>query len=303
MPIIAIIVVFALLYWLWPYILALTISAAIYYIYASEKKRRIDSIASKNTEKNVEKVSSNIDDLRATFIGLYGSQKSDRLGFVKIKDLKLEKESPSGIYYISVLIDRLAQVAQPERVYQLGSEVFLKADSQKLRIFDIRDETDPDYCTFQHLAVLVKSIFASKLSVDLFTEISVESQLAGLLFLNHPELQWAAISIDKIEKALAPVSSAYNISLSNELLQGNQKYLLRAMEVLQKELSELQDYAHETSDAMRKAFEFLNIPSALRNLENLDTKPLEIYSRKKEMRESFQAAIEVKREYDDLRNP
>ena len=70
MPIVAIILVFALLYWLWPYILALTISAAIYYIYASEKKRRIDSIASKNTEKNVEKVSSSIDDLRATFIGL-----------------------------------------------------------------------------------------------------------------------------------------------------------------------------------------------------------------------------------------
>jgi O-antigen/teichoic acid export membrane protein len=51
MPIIAIIVVFALLYWLWPYILALTISAAIYYIYASEKKRRIDSIASKILKK------------------------------------------------------------------------------------------------------------------------------------------------------------------------------------------------------------------------------------------------------------
>ena len=57
------------------------------------------------------------------------------------------------------------------------------------------------------------------------------------------------------------------------------------------------------SDAMRKAFEFLNIPSSLQNLENLDTKPLEIYSRKKEMRESFQAEIEATREYDDLRNP
>jgi hypothetical protein len=47
----------------------------------------------------------------------------------------------------------------------------------------------------------------------------------------------------------------------------------------------------------------VNFEVPLRNLENLDTKPLEIYIRKKEMRESFQAAIDVKREYDDLRNP
>lgn len=75
------------------------------------------------------------------------------------------------------------------------------------------------------------------------------------------------------------------------------------MEVMENELHELQAYAQESSDAMRKAYEFLSIPLAMRNFENLDTKPLEIYSRKKEMRESFQAAIDVKREYDNLRNP
>lgn len=284
-------------------ILVLFFTAVSFYIYTSEQERRKSEQEKRNTEKNVAKVAACIDDLRAGFIGLYGTQNSGKLGFIKIKELNLEKESPSGIFYISVLIERLTQAGEPERIYQLGSDIFLKADSQKRRILDIREETDPGYCSLQDLTATIKSIFSSKLSVDLFAEISVESQLSELLFLNHPELQWASVSINKIEKALAPVSAAYNISLTNELLQGNQKYLLRALEVMQKELSELQSYAHETSDAMRKAFEFLNIPLALRNLENLDTKPLEIYTRKKEMRESFQAAIDVKKEYDDLRNP
>ncbi len=284
-------------------ILVLFFAAVTFYIYASEQERRKSDQEKRNTEKNVAKAAACIDELRAGFIGLYGTQNSGKLGFIKIKELNLEKESPSGIFYISVLIERLTQVGEPERIYQLGSEIFLKADSQKRRILDIREDTDPGYCSLQHLTATIKSIFSSKLSVDLFAEISVESQLSELLFLNHPELQWASVSINKIEKALAPVSAAYNISLTNELLQGNQKYLLRAIAVMQKELSELQSYAHETSNAMRKAFEFLNIPLALRNLENLDTKPLEIYTRKKEMRESFQAAIDVKREYDDLRNP
>ena len=284
-------------------VIVLFFAAVFFYIYESEQKRRIDDIARKYTDKNVAKVSACIAELIGVFIGLYGIQKSDKLGFVKIKELKLEKESPSGIYYISVLIERLTQVSDLESIYQLDSEIFLKADTQKRRILDIREEADSEYCSLQYLTATIKSIFSTKLLVDLFTEISVESQLAELLFLNYPELEWANISINKIEKALAPVSAAYNVSLTNELLKGNQKYLLRAMAVMQQELSELQTYAHETSDAMRKAFEFLNIPLALRNLDNLDTKPLEIYSRKKEMRDRFQAAIDMKREYDNFRNP
>jgi hypothetical protein len=112
-------------------ILILFFTAVSFYIYTSEQERRKSEQEKRNTEKNVAKVAACIDELRAGFIGLYGTQNSGKLGFIKIKELNLEKESPSGIFYISVLIERLTQAGEPERIYQLGSEIFLKADSQK----------------------------------------------------------------------------------------------------------------------------------------------------------------------------
>ena len=185
----------------------------------------------------------------------------------------------------------------------MPSSISLILDQKTPKIFDIKGEGEPDSYSLDWLLETIGFIFAKKLSMNLFDEVSVETRLSELLFLNHLELQWATVAINKIEKALAPVSAAYSVSLTNELLQSNQKYLLRAVEVMQKELNELQAYAQESTDAMRKAYEFLNMPTALGNFEKLDTKPLQIYSKKKEMRDDFQAALDVKREYDDLKYP
>jgi hypothetical protein len=74
----------------------------------------IKDITQKNTEDNITSVSACIAELRAAFIGLYSSRKSDRHDPVKINDLKLEKDSPFGIFDISVLIECLTQVGEQQ---------------------------------------------------------------------------------------------------------------------------------------------------------------------------------------------
>lgn len=301
MPIIALFLLFALLYWLWPYILAISIAASIFFIYKVVRKRQKDVIVRNQIERNFAKAVENIADLRSRYLGLYGVQKVDHLIFIKIKDIKIDQ----GIHKKRLLVEigRIKPDVQiQDAPYRLGSDIRLKLELQTLAILDIEGGDDLEAYSLHMLTKTVSFFLSNNLSIDLFAEVSVESRLVELLFLNNPELQWATAAITKIENALAPVAAAYSISLTNELLQGNQEFLFRAMEVLENEKIELQSYAQESSNAMRKAYEFLNIPLALRNFENLDTKLLEIYSRKKDMRESFQAAIDIKREYDNLRN-
>lgn len=302
MPIIAAILILALLYWLWPYILALAVAATIYFTYKSERKRKIDDATKKSTDQNIIKATESIPAIKSKYVGLYGMQQSDQIRIIQIKDIKIEERL--GKKCLSIEICRVRPENETKGTYyHPGSNMLFKSDQLITKMLEIDGDTTEDKYSADWVLKGTHHFIEKNLLIVLYDEVSVESRLAELLLLNKPEVQWATGAINKIENALAPVAAAYNISLTNELLQGNQTYLLRAMGVLQEELSELQSYAHETSEAMRKAYEFLVIPLSLRNLENLDTKPLEIYSRKKEMRESFQAAIDVKREYDDLRNP
>ena len=299
MPIIAVILLIALLYWLWPFILALAIAAVVYFIYKSERKRQIDDVARNCTEKNLAKVVENISELKSKYVGEFGTQHVDSFKIIRIKDIKIEDRL--GKKCLSIVIDRGTRGTGSKGAnYQLNSRFNLNIDQQILTVLEIDGDSTGGKYSLDWLLKEVSIYLRKTLSIELYVEVSVETRLAELVFLNHPELQWATVAINKIENALAPVSAAYNVSLTNELLQGNQKYLLRAMEVMEAELCELRYYAQETSDAIRKAYEFLSIPLALRNFENLDTKPLEIYARKREMREGFQSAIDVKREYDNL---
>lgn len=300
MPIIAAILIIALLYWLWPFILALAIVATLYFFYQSERKRKIDDARENCTKLNLAKVTESISDLKSKYVGIFGAQKVDNFRIIKIIDIQIEQRL--GKKCLSVFIMRVTPdggISGGE--YQLGANVCLKFDQQVFKILEIDGENDSDAYSLSWLLEAISVRLSNTLSIDLYDEVSVEAQLSELLFLTSPEVQWASSAINKIENALSPVAAAYSVSLSNELLKGNQEYLLRAMKVMQKELNELKTYTQECLDAMRKAYEFLSIPLALRSFDNLDTKPLEIYSRKKEMRQSFQSAIDVKREYDDLR--
>ena len=302
MPLIALFLVLALLYWLWPFILAISIAAAIYFIYKSERKRQIDNATRNCIEQNLAKVVDNISSLKSKYVGAYGTQKGNNLSIIKITDIKIEQII--GKKCLSFEMLRITPNGEiQDAPYQLGSSISLILDQKTPKIIEIKGEDVPGSYSLDWLLEAIGFIFAKKFSINLFDKVSVETELSELLFLNHLELQWATVAINKIEKALAPVSAAYGASLTNELLKGNQTYLLRAVEVMQKELNELQAYAQDSTDAMRKAYEFLNIPTALRNFEKLDTKPLQIYFKKKEMRDNFQAALGVKREYDDLKYP
>jgi hypothetical protein len=67
------------------------------------------------------------------------------------------------------------------------------------------------------------------------------------------------------------------------------------------EISSFSGYAFEAQEAMRKIYEYLSVPASLKSFNTLDIAPLEIYSKHKEMKESFDAAIGLKNTYDGLR--
>jgi len=236
MPIIAAILVLALLYWLWPFILAITIAAAIYFIYRSERIRRIDEATRKYTDQNIAKAIESIPTIKSKYVGLCGIQQSDQLRIIQIKDVKIEQRL--GKKCVSIDICRVRPEVEAKGNYdQPGSNILFKSDLVMKKMFEIDGDNGEESYSVEWLLRATHIYLEKTLLIALYDEVSVESRLAELLFKNEPEFWWASVAIDKIQKALAPVASAYNVSLTNELLQGNQKYLLRAMGVLQKELS------------------------------------------------------------------
>lgn len=301
MPVIGVLLLIAILWWAWPLLLVLALAFFAYSVYKGKQVFQIEALR----KRNMEGVRSLLPKIRSTLVGLYGAQAkggspASPIGIIKIIDIKLGARKLAVEYCLIAPADTQSTLGSYIPC-ELSSNIFLKMYSQVVPMIEIGGgDSSGDY-SLDHLVIELKNLFASSCSIKFYDELSVESKLAEVIFLNTPEAQWAFAAINQIEKALAPVSAAYEISLTNELLQGNQKYLLRAVDVMHDEISDLQEYVQEASSAIRKAYEFLSIPSSLRNFAELDTKPLEIYSRKEEMRAGFQEAVAIKREYDNLK--
>jgi len=301
MPVIGVLLLIALLWWAWPLLLVLALAFLAYSVYKSKQASQKEA----HRKRKMEGVQNLLPQLKLTLVGLYGAQVKrgsppSPMGIIKIIDIKLGAGKLAVEYCLIIPSDNQSTLGSFIPC-KLSSNIFLKMYSQVVPIMKIGVGDSSDDYVLDDSAIELKNLFTSSLSITFFDELSVESRLAEVIFLNTPEAQWASAAINQIEKALAPVSAAYDISLTNELLQSNQKYLLRAINVMHKEISDLQEYVQEASNAIRKAYEFLSIPSSLRNFAELDTKPLEIFSRKEEMRAGFQEAVAIKKEYDVLK--
>ena len=301
MPVIGILLLIAILWWAWPLLLALGLAFLAYSAYKSKQVLNREALR----KKNMEGVQSLLPQLKSTLVGLYGAQEKrgsppSPMGIIKIIDITLGARKLAVEYCIIMPADDNSRLGS-HIPCELSSNIFLKMYSKVVPLIEISGGERSDDYLLEDLAIELKNLLGSSLSIKFYGELSVESRLAEVIFLNTPEAQWASSAINQIEKALAPVSAAYDISLTNELLHSNQKYLLRAIDVMHKEISNLQEYVQEASSAIRKAYEFLSIPSSLRSFTELDTKPLEIFSRKQEMRAGFQEAVAIKKEYDILK--
>ena len=154
------------------------------------------------------------------------------------------------------------------------------------------------------------SLFKSKLdnfckthSIGFFDPGSIDSQICSILFLNLPEFQWAVTAIKDLESAIAPIEKAYDLTFTNKLLAGDRERLKKTIGTLEGEIKTLRWYAKDAQDAMRQSYEYLSLPSLLKHFDVSSIDPLRVYLKSNEMKISFDAAFESKREYDRLEPP
>jgi hypothetical protein len=131
---------------------------------------------------------------------------------------------------------------------------------------------------------------------------SFDSRICSLVFMNYAEAAWGDDALRQIEESLNPLREAYNASLTNELLAGGTRSLEASISALEAESRLILDYVEELYDSLRKCSEFLMIPMQLRSLVSLDTRSLEAFARRDDMRRSFEEVVSIKHEYDELRS-
>ncbi len=129
---------------------------------------------------------------------------------------------------------------------------------------------------------------------------SFDSRICAIIFDNYPEAVWADDALKKIQETVIPITKAYAASLRNELLAANSKSLLKAITTLDREAEIVAKYCEDAYQALHKCSEFLSIPINLRNLVDYDVSTLEINNKQKEIRASFDEVLEIKREYESL---
>ena len=280
--VIAALVLIALVYWLWPIILACFVAGIALMLANQAAKRR-----------NLEATKAALPELIERYKGKYALQASDPLKCIRIDDILIRtgKESDLALAFTSIHWD----ASQPD-AYQYK---FIDSQSTRSLILISGKKANGEFAA-SSLSNRVEEYFRYA-SISALDSETLDSRLCSLLFLNLPEAQWASHAISEINNALQPLATTYEASKRNELLAGNKEYLLRAIGQLQREADALSEYSTEACEAMVKIYEFLSVPKALMNFEALDIKPLAVFSKKQEMREEFKSAIAIKKEYDELR--
>ena len=129
---------------------------------------------------------------------------------------------------------------------------------------------------------------------------SIEAKLCDILTSNWPEACWANESILKLAEPFERMSEIYNNSLENELMENFREKALKALEQMSKESIKLEEYEINALSAMKKAYQYLCVPSAVRSFENVSLDPLRIYTKGAEMRESFSHGVALQREIERL---
>lgn len=279
---VALLIIAALVYWLWPIFLATGIALII--VILNNRSIR---------ERNLAAIESVLPQLRGAYVSLYGVQESDPIKCLRIDDIFISGDTKKqlAISFSSIVWD---QMISDSYSYKFAS------NTGTWSLLSIESQRDASIFSLASLSKYVQD-FLHYASISIFESSSLESDVCGLMFMNLPEAQWASESIIQINNALDPIKSTYDASLTNELLMGNSSYLLKAITHLENEIKSLTDYAQEACVAMKKIYEFLSVSKSLKNFADLDTKPLQVYSKRQEMQEGFNSAIAIKNEYDNLK--
>jgi hypothetical protein len=283
MPVVAAVILIALLYWLWPVLLLGAVIWAGIWAFRKKKQQVSSDIANAIIPR-----------LKGRYCGLYGVQQGYKVKCIRIDEVRL------GDHTRPFIVVEWAEIFWDDNQSDEFIYKFVSADHSS-NMSDLKgDFSTEDQC--YELIINDIDSYLTHAAISLHETGSLDSEVVAILFNNLPEAQWASQSIALINDALSPLIKTHEASLSNELLAANSSEILRAIQLLEAESEKLIEYSSEALVAMKKAYEFLCAPASFRKFQALDTRPLEIYSKQQEMREGFENTLAIKEEYDNLRN-
>jgi hypothetical protein len=266
--------------------------------------------------KNVRAAKALLPSLRQTFVGLHGIQQTDQVRCIRIDEIGISKFRQAPDVSTDCLT-LTCSVIEPDFDQSnelvnftiatrgsLNGRFSFRIEPGRWHLIDLSFLNFPPIRRWPSIPLFNANLdsFCRRCSVSFFEQGSFDEEVCSLMFLNLPEAQWACKAAAELEATLEPITATYYASLSNELLSGNSKQLLKMINVLQAEHESLCTYARESQDAMRKAHEYLSIPSKLKNFGAINIDTLRVYSRRKHIRDAFNSAVAAKAEYDLLRN-
>ncbi|QPN70749.1 hypothetical protein [Synechococcus sp. CBW1108] len=266
--------------------------------------------------KNVRAAKSILPSLRQTFVGLHGIQQTDQVRCIRIDEIGIS-EFPQGTDVGTDFLTLFCSVIEPDLGQSnelvnfttatggvLGGRFSFRIEPGRWHLIDLSFLSFPPIRRWPSIPLFNASLdrLCRQGSVSFFGQGSLDAEVCSLMFLNLPEAQWACKAAAELEATLEPITATYYASLSNELLSGNSKQLLKMINVLQAEHESLCAYAREAQDAMRKAHEYLSVPSMLKDLGAINIDSLRVYSRRKHIRDAFNSSVATKAEYDELRS-
>jgi hypothetical protein len=284
--IIGVLLLIGLIYYLWPYLLLGLACIAGYRWYLKICRN-----------KNLREVSKSVPILQERLVGLYCIKHGDSLEFSRITDIVISSKclpSLSGSESLNLRIDTISKVGSS--LTDRNLQYVLRSDEMGVMVIDSLP-SDYGFDVLWHLVMA----FLDGNGLEIVPPDSLDSKVCSIIFGNYPEAEWAEQAITKVESCIAPIERAYGASLTNELLSGNSKSLKRSLDVFERERREIAEYMKETTISIDKCVEFLSIPEALRGFSEYDVSTLEIFSRKREMREAFEEVLSIKQEYDRLK--
>lgn len=231
--------------------------------------------------------------LKGAYVARYGVLECDNsIQCLRLEDIFINDKNWLSITYTAIFWDHSISDDYSFKFSSYAREIYL---------LNLSSERAKKLSTIKSVCEHIQDYF-NKENMSFFDNSSLEGDICAVMFLNLPEAQWASSAIAEMQAALDPIKDTYNASLTNELLQGNSDYLLKTISQLEDEISSLSQYAHDACIAIQKVYEFLSVPSSLRNFEQLNIKPLCIYSKSDEMRNNFNSVIAAKNEYDKLKS-
>lgn len=279
-------VIFAFLYYFWPFVILGLACIAGYLWY-----KRI------SRNNNILKISESIPRLRETLNDLYLVSPNHGITFGRITDVCIGGLNTPGMAGRESLDIRIDTIYGEEHV-EADRHLQYRAKSTNMAVMPI--ESLPTNYEFETIWACITNFLESNQLSPLPPD-SLDAKVCSIIFSNYPEAEWADEAINRIVECITPLEKAYNASLTNELLAGNSKSLRRSLDILEREYQEIAEYKHEAELSIRKCAEFLSIPANLRNFTEYDFSTLEVGYRSKEIRESFQEVLAIKHEYDRLR--